>query len=62
MELAKDPRHGGASINHHYPQTPPTAQMFGLVYTGPANHFWHQLIAFVFRNHKEAGTILRKVC
>lgn len=40
-------------LHHH--------QMFGLVYTGPANHFWHQLVAWVFRNHKEAGTILRKV-
>lgn len=47
--------------DHHPSFTHLSPQIFGLIYTGPANHFWHQFVARVFRQHKEAGTILRKV-
>ena len=65
MELASDACNGGTMgwvatqfCNHTLQHT----QMFGLIYTGPANHLWHQFMARMFRNHKETGTILRKVC
>lgn len=37
------------------------AQLYGLVWSGPAGHFWQQLVERIFGPKKDPPTLLKKV-
>lgn len=36
-------------------------QVFGLVWSGPANHYWQAFLERVFRGKRDAATLCKKV-
>ncbi len=36
-------------------------QVFGLVWSGPANHYWQAFLEQVFRGRRDAATLCKKV-